>query len=132
MKIYEDSGKARHFAIDAESDSGKVWPLRSPSWSKPCVSSSAAAAKSRVLQRLIGLRSPDPHQLSEIADQCLGDRAGSITVVADLAHRRDLRRGSGDEHLLGAGDLVRRDGALDYRDLARPRQRDHRAARDAV
>src|SRR6266567_4967902 len=67
--------------------------------------------------------------------QFLGNRsalARTDGTVVELADRRDLRCGTGEERLVGDVELVARDAALDYRNPEFRRKRDDRASRDAI
>ena len=72
------------------------------------------------------------HQAGEVVHQRQRDVARLEAVLADLAHRRHLGGGAGDEALGEVGQLLGQDVPLDDLEARCAGQIDHRAAGDAV
>jgi hypothetical protein len=72
------------------------------------------------------------HQCLVVAQQPFGHRSRGEMEIADLAHRRHLGGGAGQEDLVGALHFLGHDRPLHHLDLVAPRDRHDAAAGDAV
>ncbi len=72
------------------------------------------------------------HFIRVVDHQLFRDRAWLECPLRDLGHRRDLRRGAGDEALGEAGQLIRHDAPFDHFDAAPLREINHGATCDAI
>src|SRR5262245_42835982 len=66
--------------------------------------------------RACGGAAAGAHQLVEIGNEALRHLPDLEAVRPDFRDRRHLGRGAGDEHLLGGGELLRHDRALNHGD----------------